>query len=272
MNASPHVDVDPRRLLGRFLRARREAMRVPAQPGLRRRTPGLRREEVAQLAASSTTWYTWLEQGRRISRSAAALARVAGALSLSVAERAYLFELARQHDPAPAEGQEDRQLHAALVAAVQAMPMPAYLLDRGWRLEACNAAAAELFAPWLESGERCLLRFVFLEPAARRFIDDWETRAARLVAELHADTGQYPGDAGLAALVAELLQASTEFARCWERHRVLAREGGRRVFHHPRRGRVVHDQLALVPVGLPDRKLVLLMPVEPPASHEPGLP
>ena len=272
MNASPHADVDLRRLLGRFLRARREALPAPAQPGLRRRTPGLRREEVAQLAAISTTWYTWLEQGRRISLSAAALARVAGALALSAAERAYLFELARQHDPAPAKGHEDGQPHAALVAAVQAMPMPAYLLDRGWRLEACNAAAAELFAPWLESGERCLLRFVFLVPAARHFIDDWDARAARLVAELHADTGQYPGDADLVALVAELSQASAEFAHCWERHRVLAREGGRRVFHHPRRGRVVHDQLSLVPAGWPDRKLVLLMPAAAPASHPTGLP
>lgn len=262
MNTSPPpVDVDPRHLLGRFLRARREAMAVPAAAGVRRRTPGLRREEVAQQAAISTTWYTWLEQGRAISLSAAALARLADVLHLSAAERAYLFELARRHDPSPLIGAGDDELHASLVAVVQAMSMPAYLMDRGWNLEACNAPAAELFEPWLRSGERCLLRFVFRDPAARAFIDDWGTRAARLVAELHADTAQYPDDGALTALVAELSQASADFARYWERHDVLAREGGRRVFHHPRRGRLVHDQLTLAPSGLTDRKLVLLMPL-----------
>lgn len=265
MNHSPFADVDPRHLLGRFLRARREAMPAPEKTGAsRRRTPGLRREEVAERAAISTTWYTWLEQGREISLSAQALARLANVLALTTAERSYLFELARRHDPSPPAGHDEDDLHAALVAAVQTMPVPAYLLDRCWRMEACNAAAAELFAPWLASGETCLLRFVFLAPEARGFIDDWETRAARLVAELHADTASYPDDPGLTGLVADLLQASAAFARYWARHDVLAREGGRRVFHHPQHGRRVHDQLTLVPAGVTDRKLVLLMPVAAP--------
>jgi hypothetical protein len=202
------------------------------------------------------------EQGRAVSLSAAALGRLADVLHLSVAERVYLFGLARRHDPSPPTGTGDDALHACLIAAVQAMQIPAYLMDRGWQLEACNAAAADLFETWLSSGERCLLRFVFLDPAARHFIDDWDIRAARLVSELHADTGRYPDDAALTALVADLLHSSETFASYWERHGVLAREGGRRVFHHPRHGRLMHDQLTLVPAGLSDRRLVLLMPVD----------
>jgi transcriptional regulator with XRE-family HTH domain len=265
MNTSPlTANDDSRHALGRFLRARREAT-PPAAASLaavstRRRTPGLRREEVAQLADISTTWYTWLEQGREISLSGAALARLAEVFRLSPAERSYLFELARRHDPVPPAVPGDQAVPRELRDAVLALPMPAYLLDRAWRLCAWNPAAADLFSPWLASGEACLLRFVFLDPMARGFICDWAVRARRLVAEFRADTALYPDDAGLLALVAGLRQASTAFDDYWGRHDVLAREGGRRAFEHPGHGRVVHDQVTLVPTGSPDHKLVLLMP------------
>ena len=254
---------DARHLLGRFLRARREALPWSATGistvSARRRTPGWRREEVAERAAISTTWYTWLEQGREMSLSASALARLAAVLRLSTAERAYLFELARRRDPAPPAIVDDRAAAPALCAAVHAMPMPAYLLDRTWRLCACNPAAAELFAPWLASGEPCLLRYVFLDPSARGFIRDWEERAARLVAELRADSALYPDDAALAQLIAMLQRESATFADFWNRHSVLAREGGRRAFDHPQRGFVLYEQVTLVPSCSSDHKFVLLM-------------
>lgn len=264
MNPSSHDTADDtRHLLGRFLRARREAMPVNATAlptaSVRRRTPGLRREEVAQAAAISTTWYTWLEQGREMSLSVAALARLAGVLRLSAAERAYLFELARRRDPAPPASADDTAASSSLFAAVSAMPMPAYLLDRTWRLCAWNVAAAELFAPWLASGERCLLRYVFLEPSARRFIRDWEERASRLVAEFRADSALYPDDAALALLIAQLQHDSIAFSDCWNRHSVLAREGGRRTFEHPQQGIVSYEQVTLVPACSADHKLVLLL-------------
>ena len=271
MNTSPLIaNDDSRHALGRFLRARREAT-SPVTAGLaaastRRRTPGLRREEVAQLADISTTWYTWLEQGREISLSGAALSRLAAVFRLSPAERSYLFELARRHDPAPTAVPVDQSVPRELRDAVLAMPMPTYLLDRAWRLCAWNPAAADLFSPWLASGEACLLRYVFLDPLARGFICDWAVRARRLVAEFRADTALYPDDADLLALVTGLRQASTAFDDCWGRHDVLAREGGRRAFDHPHRGRVVHDQVTLVPTGSPDHKLVLLMPVNDDAA------
>lgn len=252
---------DPHRQLGRFLRARREALPPAAGAVLgaaRRRTPGWRREEVAEQAGISTTWYTWLEQGRDIALSGAALARLAQVLRLSPAERAYLFELARRRDPAPVAAAP--RTPPVLQRMVEAMPMPAYLLDRAWRRCAWNPAAAELFAPWAASGEPCLLRYVFLDPGAPDFIDDWEARAHRLVDEFRADTALYPDDAELAALLAELRAASPAFAAGWERYGVLAREGGLRRFHHPHRGLVQYEQATLLPSADAAHKLVLLMP------------
>src|SRR5882724_6808966 len=120
---------EQRRLVGAFLRAHRERL-APADGGpARRRTPGLRREEVAQLSGLSPTWYTWLEQGRDVSVSPNALARIADALHLTAAERAYLFELARKRDPELAAQGEREGRSAPLVSALNAITAPAYLLD-----------------------------------------------------------------------------------------------------------------------------------------------
>src|SRR6516164_7467291 len=165
--------------LSAFLRALRERQ-SPADFGLaagpRRRTPGLRREEVAQLCGLSATWYTWIEQGREVSVSPAALARLAGALKLGRAERAYLFELADKRDPDEDGG--DDELPSAALRSVEAMTVPAYILDRSWNARRWNARAERLFTGWLDrEGERNLLRFIFLEPSARSLICDWEERA-----------------------------------------------------------------------------------------------
>jgi transcriptional regulator with XRE-family HTH domain len=254
---------DPHRLLGQFLRARREAAAADASLGEgrgRRRTPGLRREEVAQRAGISTTWYTWLEQGRDVALSAEALARLADGLGLSAAERGYLFELARRRDPSPHDQSESGPVADELLRAVAAQPMPAYVLDRHWCRLAWNAPAAELFMAWESSVEHNLLRFVFLDPAARRLITDWEHRSQRLVAEFRADTALYPDDAMLAALVTALRAESPAFEQAWNAQGVLAREGGRRSFAHPRLGRVAYTQVTLVPAAHTDCKLVLLLP------------
>ena len=128
----PPLDATPARALGDFIRAHRERLSPQAvglPPGPRRRTPGLRREEVAQLCGVSPTWYTWIEQGRPVSASADALARIAVALQLSRAERAYLFELAAQRDPAePDPAAADAP--ATLLETVQLVNAPAYVLDR----------------------------------------------------------------------------------------------------------------------------------------------
>jgi transcriptional regulator with XRE-family HTH domain len=258
---------DQRRLLGAFLRRRRELLRA-ADVGLhasrtgRRRTPGLRREEVAEICGMSPTWYAWIEQGRDISVSADAFARLADAMRFTPAERAYLFQLTRRRDPSEPPGAPDEESEGAgiLADAVNAMTAPAYLLDRLWRARAWNAPAAELFVGWLEGDERCLLDYVFLDRAARALIVDWENRARRLVAEFRADTGRNPDDPALSALVDRLRTGSADFAKFWGDHAVLAREGGARTFSHPRDGLRHYQQVTLAPAGRPDTKLVMLLP------------
>lgn len=256
---------DQRHRLGAFLRARREALK-PAQAGQsisphgRRRTPGLRREEVAQLCGISTTWYTWIEQGRDIGLSAGALARLADTLQLTAAERAYMFELALRRDPVPRHGDAAAaETPPELAAVLRVTTAPAYVLDPLWCARAWNDAAGHLFAPWFGSGEVCLLRFVFLEPAARAFIWDWENRARRLLAEFRADTARDPENAGMQALVGDLLGESRSFARFWNNHAVLGREGGTRRFNHPRDGILEYEQITLIPAAHPGWKLVMLL-------------
>jgi len=252
-----------RRELGDFVRAQRERLN-PASVGLvapaRRRTPGLRREEVAQLAGLSTTWYTWIEQGRDVSMSPAALARLARALGLRRAERAYLFELAGKRDPAPGDGDAD-DLPPAVLDAVAAIESPAYLLDRHWNARSWNTAAERLFVGWLDgASDRNLLKFIFLAPGARSLICDWDERARRVTAEFRAHCGAHLDDASLQSLIDELRRHSTEFAQMWDRHGVLGREGGERTFNHPNDGFLRYEQVTFELAGNPDAKLTILVP------------
>jgi transcriptional regulator with XRE-family HTH domain len=254
-----------RRALGDFLRTHR--MRLsPAGLGLasggRRRTPGLRREEVAQTCGMSTTWYTWLEQGRDVSPSPRALARLAETLRLTPAERAYLFRLAGKSDPtAPSPVGNGMDAPTVLTEAVAAIAAPAYVLDQAWNARAWNTPAKRLFVGWLDGqNDRNLLRYVFLSPLARRVLPDWEKRARRVLAEFRADSGRYLDDAHLKTLVEGLSQQSPFFARCWQEHEVEERAGGERSFDHPRKGRLRYEQVAFTLASRADLKLVILTP------------
>lgn len=249
--------------LGNFVRAQRERLR-PEAVGLpasgRRRTPGLRREEAAQLCGLSVTWYTWLEQGREVTVSPSALARLAGALRLAAAERTYLFELADRRDPegdsAPADA-----IPPAVLASLGTIASPAYLLDRCWNALGWNDQAERLFAGWLDGpGEPNLLRFIFTEPAARTLIHDYDNRARRVVAEFRANVGTHLEDAPVRALTEELRQLSPRFARLWDEHGVLTREGGTRTFNHPQDGFLAYEQVTFTLASRPDLKLTILVP------------
>jgi transcriptional regulator with XRE-family HTH domain len=269
-----------RRELGEFVRAQREKL-SPGAAGIvgasRRRTPGLRREEVAQLAGLSTTWFTWIEQGRDVSMSPHALARLAGALRLGRAERAYLFELAGRRDPAPGDSEDDT-LPPAVLAAVAAIAAPAYVLDRTWNARGWNAAAQRLFVGWLDRAgvsdgahdrQRNLLRFIFLEPGARSLICDWPGRARRVVAEFRAHCAAHLDDRALRGLIDELRRQSAEFDAMWEQHGVLGREGGERTFAHPQDGFLRYEQVTFELAGHPDVKLTVLVPERPGAAMKP---
>lgn len=233
--------------------------------GSRRRTQGLRREEVAQLAGISATWYTWIEQGREVNVSADALDRLASALKLSRSERVYLFEIADRRDPR-GTGLEEDAAPQALIGMIADIPLPAYILGRTWDLLAWNPPAAELFTGWLDQPQGDhepppnLLRFVFQIPEARQFVIDWEVRAKRLVAEFRADCRSRLEEPELQRLVTELSQTSQEFDRFWKQHDVLERQGGQRQFSHPKRGLISYQQVTLRPVDQEQLKLVLLTP------------
>ncbi|MBK4738346.1 helix-turn-helix domain-containing protein [Noviherbaspirillum pedocola] len=251
--------------LGKFVRAHRERI-DPASlglpPGLRRRTPGLRREELALLCGVSVTWVTWLEQGRPVSASAKTIARLAEAMRLTAAERGYLFRLANKVDPEAKTAAPAVSVIDEVSQLLDAIAAPAYALDRQWNAVAWNARAAWLFEDWLgETGEaqRNLLRFMFLQPSARSFVDDWPDRARRLVAEFRAECGKAGEDAPLADLIALLQRESADFARWWRAQEVLAREGGMRGFLHPRQGRLVFRQVTLQLQGWPDLKVTVLL-------------
>ncbi|HEX7651017.1 MAG TPA: helix-turn-helix transcriptional regulator [Noviherbaspirillum sp.] len=251
--------------LGAFIRAQRERT-SPSAFGLaegRRRTPGLRREELAGLCGVSATWLAWLEQGRPVSASAKTLARLATVLKLSQAERKYLFKLADKVDPegdvGNAQGASDQRAAGLIVDAVKA---PAYVLDRQWNAIASNAEAGKLFAGWLVRGtaaEPNLLRYMFEDPAARQFVIGWEERARRIVAEFRADCGKAVDTPPLKDMVDELLKRSADFRKYWESRDVVDREGGLREFQHPVRGRVSFNQMTFQPHTRPDWKLVILL-------------
>lgn len=269
-------DETQHRELADFLRAQRARMHPEGfgfATGSRRRTPGLRREEIAQLCGMSVTWYTWIEQARDVSVSPHTLARLAKVFGLSSAERAYLFGLAGKGDPAGEREATDDDAPEALAAAINAIALPAYVLDRAWNARAWNARAERLFIGWLDGGwlddagaaahgersnDRNLLRYVFLSDAARSLIRNWEERARRLVAEFRADAGRHLDDPPIRVLIDELANRSAVFARLWGEHAVLGREGGERTFDHPLDGFLRYEQITMTPANRPELKFVML--------------
>lgn len=260
--SSDHVSVLRRKTLGDFLRSARarvspESVGLPA--GGRRRTPGLRREEVALLCEISVTWYTWIEQGRDVAVSASVWGRLAAVFNLSRAERHYLFELAESADPEHARVASN-PLPAGVGDCVHSITAPAYILDRCWNVLACNSALLHLFNGWPGTASQPnLLRYIFLDPAARDLIVDWDQRASRVVAEFRADTGVHTDEPDFTTLLRGLLADSTVFAHWWTRHAVVDREGGLREFNHPVDGLMSYQQLTFRLATRPDCKLVMLL-------------
>lgn len=258
-----------RKELGEFLTAMRQRG-TPEEygfpTGVRRRTKGLRREEVAQLASISATWYTWIEQGREVNVSAEALERLTTALKLSKSERTYLFDMADRRDP-NANILEADTAPETLINMLKNIQIPAYIMGRTWDLLAWNRPASQLFTGWLDIAESSdthpnLLRFVFLNSNAKQFVVKWEMRASRLVAEFRADCRSRLEEPELKRLVNELSQASADFERFWKQHDVLERQGGQRQFNHKTEGLISYSQVTLRPVEQEQLKLVLLQPTQ----------
>lgn len=239
--------------LAAFLKSRRAQLRpedVGLSSGPRRRTPGLRREEVSQLSGVSLTWYTWLEQGRKINVSDQVVAAIGRALHLDAAEMAHLAALAGQGLPV----EHASQLRDAAPAGLQRLlgaidPNPAFALSWIWDVVAWNAGYAALFPDIAEvaDGERNLLWMVFTKAAVRELAADWQAEGRRLIAQFRAEAGPRLEDEAYAGLVARLREASPEFRNWWARRDVAAFASREREFRHPVVGRLVleHHKLAL---------------------------
>ncbi|WP_083971765.1 helix-turn-helix transcriptional regulator [Actinoplanes awajinensis] len=248
--------------IGAFLRARRAGVR-PEEFGLpvlgRRRVPGLRREELAQLAGVSPDYYVRLEQGRSHHVSESVLDAVARVLRLDGTEREHLINLARsagaRSRPAGAPRQRIRPGVRVLLDMMQTVP--AFVLGRRLDVLAWNPLgdAVNGFSTW-PAGQRNVVWRTFLDPRARTFYRQWNTVAAETVAFLRLDSGRHPGDPQLTALVGELCVTSPEFARLWAAQQVKDKTSGAKLLHHSLVGDLDLAFETLTLPGEPDQMLV----------------
>ena len=250
--------------LGDFLRARREQLPPKSQhlaSGRRRRTPGLRREEVAELAGIGVDWYIRLEQGRRVNPSRTTVDAIARALRLSRAEHAHLRSLSQTTDR-PLFTRE--VVPDALVRMLDGLTAPAYITGRRWDVLATNAAAEQLFAfGRLPEADRNILVCMLTNARMRRlFGDRWAAEAQRMVAQFRATHDLWAGDASFVALLARLRAESDEFASWWDDHGIRAIAGGEKKLHHPKLGVMRFEHASFQANDDPALKLVIYTAVD----------
>lgn len=256
-----------RRELGAFLRARREALtpeQVNLPRGRARRTPGLRREEVALLAGVSVTWYTWLEQGRRINASTDVLRAIGRALRLDEAGQEHLISLAQPTSVTAPPISSPEEVPSALRRLIDAFePAPAYVLGPHWEFAAWNAAQRRLYPPieQLEGIERNLIWVLFAHEDVRRLIVDWDIHARQALAEFRAATTAVRHDPVVVELVERLSEVSAAFRAWWTEHDVARFETRIRRFDHPRAGLLTFEYQQLTPAEWPALRVVVQLPL-----------
>jgi len=255
--------------LADLLRSRRHRL-TPADVGLpagtRRRTAGLRREEVAQLAGVSATYYTFLEQGRDVRPSRQMVSALAGALRLSSAERAYLFQLAGITVAADDQAQAETVTPVVSAMVGRLDPFPAYLKGRRWDVLAANRTARALFTDWpaRPPGDRNLVWWMFTDPEARKVYVHWEKEASDMLGRFRAAAGRRPDDPDFTDLIERLHQASPEVRSWWPRYEVRPVGGGIKHLHHPALGDVAFQHTVLQVADQPEQTLVYLVTDEVP--------
>ncbi|HVW56473.1 MAG TPA: helix-turn-helix transcriptional regulator [Rhizobiaceae bacterium] len=255
-----------RQELGAFLRSRRERL-SPADlgllPGSRRRTPGLRREEVAMVAGVGTTWYTWLEQGREVRPSPDVLNALSRALRLDAAEKRHLFILAGRPEPGRgASGAE--KVEAPLHHMLDSLSMqPAYVTGRRWDVLAWNAAATAVFGDYglLNGDERNIIHMVFTNPHHRRLLVDWEGLARVVLASFRAESAKYTGDPDFERLIALMVKSSPEFRAWWPERDVIRRLSGVKHVRHPVAGMMAFEHMSFSIDDGSDMRLTVYTPL-----------
>ena len=261
---------DRRRELGAFLRSRRARL-CPADVGLPdwgvRRVPGLRREEVAQLANVGLTWYTWLEQGRQARPSASVLTAIADALRLDPHEREHLFALARDPDDQARGAEDHARAPASAGPALEVLvrgfePAPAYAISARFDVLAHNRPAGLLFGDLGPGpgGPANMLHLGFTDPHWHTLVADWDQEAARHVAMYRAAMTIHLDDPAWTALPARLAQLSPDFARFWASSDVAGPERRLKRFRHPSAGPLTLHSTSLLMADDPMIRIVILYP------------
>lgn len=252
-------------LLGSFLRDRREKL-DPAALGFspsRRRTPGLRREEVAQLAHISPTWYTWLEQGRGGAPSAEVLERIGRALMLTEVEREHLFLLALGRPPEARYRARDA-VTPRLQRVLDALePCPALIRTATWDVVAWNRGVGVMMADFgsMPHQERNILRYLFLDPKARVHYEQWPNVARFVVGSFRIDVERAGAAEAVEPLVEEMKRLSPEFARFWRENGVQAHSEAVKRIKHPVLGELEFEYSAFAVDARPDLTMVVYNPV-----------
>ncbi|MER5882319.1 helix-turn-helix transcriptional regulator [Streptomyces sp. NPDC001941] len=243
----------------------RRARVSPADAGLpdggRRRTPGLRREEVAVLAGVGASWYQWLEQGRDITVSPQVLDAVARVLRLTSVERRHLYVLAGLNPPALESETASDHLCDGLRRLIDAWtPFPAHIMDAYWNTVVYNDAAAMVLGMRPEITQNCLVSF-FTDPLYRSRARSWAQNAETVVAQYRAACSERPGDDGFREVVAQAAAASEEFAALWERRDITLGGPVRKEMEHPLVGTLVVESTQLRVPARPDLVIVLHTPL-----------
>jgi transcriptional regulator with XRE-family HTH domain len=256
------MDTQRRQLTG-FLKGCRARL-APVDVGLpdtdRRRTPGLRREDVAALAGVSVTWYTWLEQGRDIQVSANVLEKVCATLRMSADEREYLFALV-QHRPAPPVAGRANEVSPTVARMLEALAVPAIVMTVRWDVIAWNRLANKVFRDYdkMAPNQRNLLRILLVEDEG--YQDDpvaYEATARRVLSKFRVDYSQYPDDPAFEELIAELAARCPIFRRLWNSPEVTGRSEA--VAYHPQLGGMTFEHSSYVPEGSPTLRVVIFVP------------
>jgi transcriptional regulator with XRE-family HTH domain len=259
------VSTASRRELAEFLVSRRRQV-DPRDVGLagggNRRTPGLRREEVALLAGVSHTWYTWLEQGRDIHPSRQVVDALARTLRLTVAEHEYLKDLAAPHHSHARGGtlQRGQAMPAQLQRLLDALGhSPAYVITAGWSIVGWNRAYERLYpgVATVSPDERNLLWLVFTDPTVRALLGDWATDSRRFLTQFRADVGPRLADQEVVDLIARLERTSPDFRAGWASRDVDRFASGERRFEHPRVGTLLLEHHQLTPADAPGLQIVV---------------
>ncbi len=255
------------RRLGTYLKDRRGKL-DPATFGFppeRRRTPGLRREEVAQRANISPTWYTWLEQGRGGAPSADVPDRIARALMLTDVEREHLFLLGLGRPP-EARYRKDEGVTPRLQRVLDALePTPALIRTATWDVVAWNAAATVMLFDYgsVPPQERNVLRFIFLDPRVRDVHDDWHSVARFVASQFRVDAARAGAAAEVEPLVDELCRLSPEFKAMWRDNEVFGHSEAVKHIRHPVLGPIAFEFSVFAVDGRPDLSLLIYNPASP---------